>query len=107
MEYLTQEEVAMIFNHWLNRRVLKIKEPTKFICTLCTEPGYGKYLHVSDSLSQPENSKFIYEFDAGNPDDRPDIEEIRHCVGTEWDFLSEIKRSDYKKELEEIQENNT
>ena len=107
MEYLTQEEVAMIFERWLKRRVLKIKDPTKFICTLCTESGYGKYLHVCNSLSQPKDSRFIFEFDAESSDDRPDIEKIRHCIEIEWGFLSEIKRSDYKKELEEIQENNT
>ena len=103
MEYLTQEEVAMIFERWLKRRVLKIKEPTKFICTLCKEPGYGKYLHVCNSLEQPKNSKYIFEFDAENSDDRPDIEEIRHCVEIEWDVLSEIMRSNYEKELKEIQ----
>ena len=66
MEYLTQEEVAMIFERWLKRRVLKIKESTKFICTLCTAPSYGKYLHVCNSLEQPKNSRFIYDFDAEN-----------------------------------------
>jgi hypothetical protein len=105
MDFLTQEEVTMIFYRWLNRRVPRIKEPTKFICTLCTESGYGKYLHVSDSLSRPENSKFVYEFEVENPDDPPDLEQLRQCVEKEWDFLSDMKRTDYLKELKEIQEN--
>lgn len=33
MEYLTQKEVAMIFERWLKRRVLKIKKSTKFNST--------------------------------------------------------------------------
>ena len=106
MEYLTQEEVATIFERWLKRRMLKIKDRTKFICTLCIVPGYGKYLHVRNNPVLPKNSRFILEFDAENSDDRPDIKEIRHCVETEWDFLSEIKRSFYEEELKEIQENN-
>jgi len=105
MEYLTQEEVAMIFERWLTRRVLKIKEPTKFLCTLCKEPGYGQYLHVCTNMTQLENSRLVCEFEADNPDNRPDIEQIRRRVEMEWHLLSEIKRSDYEKELKEIQEN--
>ena len=80
MEYLTQEEVALIFKQWLTRRIMKIKEPTKFMCKLCTEPGFGKYLHVCTSTTQPENSIFICEFNADKPDVFPDTELIRNCV---------------------------
>jgi len=105
MEYLTQEEVAMIYERWLARRVLKIKEPTTFTCSLCKEPGYGKYLHVCNNMAQPWNCRLIYEFKADTPDDRPDVEQIRHCVEREWHFFSEIKKSDYENELKEVQEN--
>ena len=105
MEYLTQEEVSMIFKRWLTRRVLKIKEPTKLICTLRKEPGYGQYLHVCNDMAQPKDSRLIYEFDADNPDDRPDVEQIRKGVEREWHFLCDIKKSDYENELKEAQEN--
>jgi len=104
MEYLTQEEVTMIFQRWLTRRVLKIKEPTKLICTLCKKPGSGEYLDVCNNIAQPKDSMPIYEFKADNPDDRPDVEQIRHYVEREWHSLSEIKKSDYENELKEVQE---
>lgn len=105
MKYLTQEEVAMIFKRWLTRRVLKIKEPTKFMCTLCTEPGFGKYLHVCTKETEPQNCIFICEFDVADSNDFPDTKLIRDCVEKQWRFLSEIKRSDYENELKEAQEN--
>jgi hypothetical protein len=105
MEFLTQDEIAVIFERWLARRVSRIKEPTKFFCALCTEPGYGNYLHVCNDMTQHENIRLIYVFDADTPDDRPDMEEIKHCVEKEWNFLSEIKRSDYEQELKESREN--
>lgn len=105
MEYLRQEEVAMIFRRWLTRRVLKIKEPTKFICALVEESGYGNYLHVCDNKSTPKNSRLICEFDANSIDDRPNIEQIRQSVEREWNFLSEIKRNYYEQELKEAQKN--
>lgn len=107
MEYLTKEEVAMIFEYRLKRRVLKVKKPMQFICTICKSPGYGSYLHVGNSLAKPKNSRIILDFDAEHPDDCPDIEQIRNCVERDWDFLSKIERSNYEKELKQIQENNT
>lgn len=105
MEYLTQEEVALIFKRWLTRRVLKIKEPTKFLCALCSEPGFGKYLHVCTDETKPENCTFICEFDVVNSNDFPDTELIRSSIEKHWHFLSEIKRNDYESELKEAQEN--
>ena len=104
MEYLTQDEVVMIFQRWLARRVARIDKPTKFFCALCTEPGYGNYLHVCIDMTQHRNIRLIYEFDVDNPDDRPDTEQIKHSVEKNWNFLCEIKRSDYKQELKEAHE---
>ena len=105
MEYLTQEEVTMIFKRWLTRRVSRIKEPTKFLCALCSEPGFGKYLHVCTDETKTQNCILICEFDVDNSDDFPDTEQLRNCVEKQWHFLSEIKRSDYESELKEAQEN--
>jgi hypothetical protein len=105
MEYLTQEDVTMIFKRWLTRRVSRIKEPTKFLCALCSEPGFGKYLHVCTDETKPENCIFICEFDVDNSDDFPETELIRSGVEKQWHLLSEIKRSDYESELKEAQEN--
>ena len=105
MEYLTQEEMTMIFKRWLTRRVSRIKEPTKFLCALCTEPRFGKYLHVCIDETKPENCILICEFDVENSNDFPDTELIRSGVEKQWHFLSEIKRSDYENELKEAQEN--
>ena len=105
MEYLTQEEVTMIFERWLTRRVLKIKEPTKFLCALCSEPGFGKYLHVCTKETEPQNCILICEFDADKSEDFPDTEQIRNSVEKQWQILSQIKRSDYENELKEAKEN--
>ena len=105
MEYLTSDEIAMIFVRWLSRRVSRIKEPTKFICSLCTEPEYGSYLHVCEDMSQHEKYKLICEFEADNPDDFPSKEMIKDSIEKNWDFLSELKRSDYVNELKEAHEN--
>jgi hypothetical protein len=105
MEYLTQDEIAMIFARWLARRVPRIQEPTKFFCALCTEPGFGRYLHVCNDMSHHKNIKPICEFDANSPDDRPNLEQIKRSVEEAWNFLSEIRRNDYEPELKEAQEN--
>ena len=105
MQYLKQDEVALIFHRWLTRRVKKISEPTKFMCAICTEPGFGKYLHVCTDTTQPQNSIFICEFDVENPNDFPDIRQIKQAIEKQWQILSEIKRIDYENELKEAKEN--
>ena len=105
MEYLSSEEIAMIFERWLSRRVPRITEPTKFICSLCTVPGYGSYLHVCDDMSQHENFRLICEFEANNPEDRPSRGFLKDSIERNWSFLSELKKSDYVQELKEAKEN--
>ena len=105
MEYLSSEEIAMIFERWLSRRVPRITEPTKFICGLVIEPGFGSYLHVCTDTTQPENIKQICLFDANSPDARPTREFLKERIEMNWDFLSELKKSDYERELKEAQEN--
>ena len=102
MEYLTQKEVTLIFHHWINRLVRRTDKPTRFICTLCKVPGFGKYLYVCNYLSKPKKIRLIYEFSAQNSVDLPGIEEIRRCVEKEWDFLSGLKKIYYEKELQYI-----
>ncbi len=104
MEFLTQDEIASIFEQWLTRRVKRINEPTKFFCALCSEPGYGKYLHVCTDMAQHKNIKLIYEFDANSSNDLPDKEKIKRSVEKEWNLLSDLKRSDYEQELKEARE---
>ena len=105
MEYLSSEEIAMIFERWLSRRVPRITEPTKFICGLVVEPGFGSYLHVCTDTTQPVNIKPICQYDANSPDDRPAREFLKERIEKNWDFLSELKKSDYERELKEAQEN--
>ena len=105
MEYLTSEEIAMIFERWLSRRVPRITEPTQFICGLVIEPGFGSYLHVCTDTTQPDNIKPICQFDADSPDVRPVREFLKDNIEKSWSFLSELKKSDYKQELKEAKEN--
>lgn len=105
MEYLSSEEIAMIFERWLTRRVPRITEPTRFICGLVVEPEFGSYLHVCTDTTQPENIKPICQFDANNPDARPTREFLKDSIEKNWDFLSELKKSDYVQELKEAIEN--
>jgi hypothetical protein len=105
MEYLSSDEIAMIFERWLTRRVPRIKEPTKLFCGLCTEPGYGSYLHVCDNMAQPKNIRPICEFKANNPDDHPSKKMLKESIEKNWNFLCEIKKSDYVQELKEAHEN--
>ena len=104
MEYLTSDEIAMIFERWLTRRVRRIKEPAKFFCALCTEPEFGSYLHVCEDMSQHKNIRLICEFEANNPDERPSRVLFKESIEKNWNFLSEIKRSSYEQELKEAQE---
>ena len=105
MEYLTSEEIAKIFERWLTRRVSRITEPTKFFCVLCTEPGFGSYLHVCENTAQHKNIKLICEFEADGSDTRPSREFLKESIENSWDFLCEIKRSNYEHELKEAHEN--
>ena len=75
------------------------------MCALCTEPGFGKYLHVCTDETKPENCIFICEFDVDNSDGFPDTKLIRSGIEKQWRFLSGIKRSDYENELKEAQKN--
>ena len=56
-------------------------------------------------MAQHKDRRLICEFKADNPDDRPDMKQIRHCVEGKWLFLSDIKKIDYENELKEAQEN--
>ena len=105
MEYLSSDEIAMIFERWLSRRVPRISGPTKFICALVTEPEFGSYLHVCNDVSQHKNIKPIYEFEAQNPGDIPTRETIKANIEKNWDFLSKIKKNHYEQELKEAHEN--
>jgi len=105
MNYLSSEEIAMIFERWLSRRIPRITDPTKFICGLVTEPEFGSYLHVCFDTAKPENIKPICEFQANSPNDRPTREFLKENIEKNWDFLSELKKSDYERELNEAQEN--
>jgi hypothetical protein len=104
MEYLTSDEIAMIFERWLSRRVPRITEPTKFFCALVTEPGYGSYLHICTDMSQYKNIRLICQFEVDNPNDRPSKEFLKDSIKKNRDFLSKIKKIDYESELKEAQE---
>ncbi len=105
MEYLSSGEIAMIFERWLSRRVPRITEPTKFICGLVIEPGFGCYLHVCTDKSLPGNIKTICRFDASGPNERPAREFLKDSIEKNWSFLSELKKSDYVLELKEAKGN--
>jgi|WetSurMetagenome_2_1015567.scaffolds.fasta_scaffold327097_1 hypothetical protein len=104
MNYLTSDEIAMIFERWLSRRVPRITEPTKFFCTLVTEPGFGSYLHVCTDMSQHKNFRLICGFEANTPNDRPTREFLKDSIEKNRDFLPKIKQSDYESELKEAKE---
>ena len=105
MLYLKQDEIALIFYRWLTRRVKRINEPTKFICALCTEPGFGKYLHVCTDTAISQNCIIIREFEVEDSNHIPDIKLIKDGIEKHWQILSEIKRSDYENELNEAKGN--
>ncbi len=105
MEYLSSEEISMIFERWLRRRIPRITEPTKFVCGLVTEPGFGSYLHVCTDRSLPEKIRTVCRFDAKSYDERPSRIFLKESIEKSWDFLSELKKNDYVQELKEAMEN--